>query len=210
MTTTTTTKKTVKKTMDKLAALFCIVMASAVAMSSPAEAQDATRETEARSVFEAGQIAFDDAQYEDALVYFKRAHDLSHRPVLLFNIALCFDRLRNDEMAIAAYEQYVAAMPSTTDHREVDGRLEALRQAHMRRLAFRPENVAHAANEPQTQSPIRPVPSATPIYETWWFWTIVGAVVVGSTAAVVVATSGDEPLPTSDLGGVIFTLWSSR
>ncbi len=74
---------------------------SAVAQTSPAEA-------EARSVFDAGQTAFTAGHYADALVYFKRSYALSRRPALLFNIGLCHDRLREDTEAIEAYSGHLA------------------------------------------------------------------------------------------------------
>lgn len=180
-----------------------------ISIAAPAIAQDATREAEARSVFEAGQTAFNAMRYVDALSYFRRSYGLSRRPELLFNIALCADRLRDDEMAISAYEQYLAAMPTAANEREVQGRLDALREAQRRRASIQPETVARAdVDTDATQAPIQ-APYVTPIYKTWWFWAIVGAVVVGATAGIIVAASGDEPFPASDLGGVIFTLGGS-
>jgi len=44
--------------------------------------------------------------------------------------------------------------------------------------------------------------SNTPVYEAWWFWTIIGVVVVGAgTTAAVLATRGPN-LPETDLGEV--------
>lgn len=180
-----------------------------ISIAAPAIAQDATREAEARSVFEAGQTAFNAMRYVDALSYFRRSYGLSRRPELLFNIALCADRLRDDEMAISAYEQYLAAMPTAANEREVQGRLDALREAQRRRAAIQPEAVARAVDATQEPSTAPATPRTTPVYETWWFWTIVGVVVVGSTVGIAAAASGGYSFPASDLGGVIFTLGGS-
>jgi hypothetical protein len=46
-----------------------------------------------------------------------------------------------------------------------------------------------------------PRPRSTPIYRRWWFWTIVGAVVVGGTVGAVVAarSAGDSWMPSGEL-----------
>lgn len=40
-----------------------------------------------------------------------------------------------------------------------------------------------------------PIGGSTPVYKTWWFWTVIGAVVVGSATAVVLATRKSTPTP---------------
>ena len=185
---------------------FALVSVAAV----PAAAQDATAEAEARSVFDAGQVAFTDARYDDALVYFKRSYRLSHRPALLFNIGLCHDRLRDDQSAIEAYERYLAEVPSAPNRREVDGRLEALHRAQRLRVAVNPANVVEADPRPPVVATTGTAPDSPAVYSTWWFWTIVGVLVVGSTVGIVVAASGDGPLLAGNVGGVVFTLGSDR
>lgn len=190
-------------------ATIFLTLAVALIVASPAQAQSPTAEAEARSVFDAGQVAFTDGRYGDALVYFKRSYSLSRRPALLFNIGLCADRLRDDEAAIEAYERYLAEVPSATNRREVDGRLEALHRAQRLRTAVQPAHVAEAAPVAPAgpTAPSRGEPAASPaVYETWWFWTVVGVVVVGSAVGIGVAASGDVPLRTGDVGGVVFTL----
>ena len=209
-------------TLDRVL-LATVCCALVVVSAAPVHAQVSPTETEARSVFDAGEVAFRDGRYADALVYFKRAYDLSHRPALLFNIGLCHDRLRDDDAAIEAYERYLSEVQTPPNRREVDDRLDALRRARARRAAtaqaVRPANVArasegagHASNARDTDGhAARDAGSDGPaVYETWWFWTIIGVVVVGGAAGVIVATSGDEPLQSGDVGGVVFTLGSTR
>ena len=249
---------------------------------TPNAAQAAATELEARNLFEAGEVVFTAGRYADALDYFQRAHALSGRPALLYNIALCHDRLRDDEIAIGAYERYLAAVPAAPNRDEVEGRLAALRAAVARRAQSTAATQAQAQTQAQIQTrqqvqvqaqvptqtqaitptpampprmtvtePARPqvaparvaeaaesasrtaVPrapepraaltmetpsssapadtSASPaFYETWWFWTVVGAVVVGGAVGVgVAATSEPAPGP-GDVGGVILTLGANR
>ncbi len=211
-----------------LVAMLALAVVAVVAQS--ASAQDArggreAAEAEARNVFEAGEVAFTAGRYADALAYFQRAYTLSQRPALLFNIALCQDRLREDDAAVEAYERYLTAVPRAPNREEVDSRLDALRAARARRAqaAVSPANVARAANDEAprdtTRSAAPAVPGGAPatpsdaspaVYETWWFWTIVGAVVVGGAVGAGVALSADPELESGDVGGVVFTLGGGR
>ena len=96
-----------------------------------ASAQDAepSRDAEARSVFEAGTLAFEDARYADALGYFQRAYELSQRAVLLYNIGVAADRLRRDAVALEAFEQFLESVPDHPRRRDVLARVEVLREA---------------------------------------------------------------------------------
>ena len=85
------------------------------------------RDEEARRLFQAGEMAYADGRYENALSRFREAHELSGRPRLLFNIAAASERLRRDDDAIGYYEQYLEALPEAPNRREVEARLEVLR-----------------------------------------------------------------------------------
>ncbi len=96
---------------------------------TPAEADQATSEEEARSLFRAGQLAFDDGRFDDALTFFERAHTRSGRAELLYNVGLAADRLRRDERALDAFVGYLEATPDTPHRRQVEGRIAGLRAA---------------------------------------------------------------------------------
>ena len=192
------------------ATVTCLLLGMLCA--APASAQT-PQVAEARSVFEAGQVAFDDGRYADALGYFQRSYALSHLPELLFNIALCQDRLRNDNAAMAAYEHYLDQMPNAANRAEVERRLGALQLAPVRAAAVvSPEHVAEAGSS-GARDGVVPLRSGAPrkapaVYETWWFWTVVGVVVAGTAVGIGVAASDGPELRTGDVGGVIFTLGS--
>lgn len=98
-------------------------------------AQGSGRDEEARSLFEAGRTAYNNAHYEDALSYFKRAHELSGRGELLYNIGQTADRLRLDEDALDAFEAYLAAVPEAANRGEVQARITRLREIIARAAA---------------------------------------------------------------------------
>jgi hypothetical protein len=118
----------------------------------------------------------------------------------------------------------------------VERRIAVLREAASRRAVVRPNpylapvdpaasaepvsapaHVARAAQpaEPETRpvvaSDTDPPQERSSIATKWWFWTIVGVVVVGGVTATVLATRPGSPDYTdSVLGGTVFTLGSQR
>ena len=98
-------------------------------------APDASRDREARGLFEAGEEAFRAGRYADALDYFRRAHTLSGRAALLYNVGVAADRVRRDDEAIEAFERYLRESPPTVSNRsEVESRLHALREVRAQRI----------------------------------------------------------------------------
>lgn len=89
---------------------------------------DSASDLEARTRFEAGELAYAAGRFEDALVDFRRAYELSGRDSLLYNIGLALERLRFDEEAIDAFERFVAAHPTHARGDAVRRRLDRLRQ----------------------------------------------------------------------------------
>jgi tetratricopeptide (TPR) repeat protein len=108
------------------------------------EAASVVEDEEARNLFRAGESAFAAGRYDDALDAFSRAHDLSGRPELLYNIGQCNDRLNQDTAAVAAFERFLEALPDHPNARAVRARVEVLsagieererREEERRRLA---------------------------------------------------------------------------
>src|SRR5687768_8452884 len=66
----------------------------------PSPGLDERADRAARNLFEDGRIAFAAARFGEALQYFRAAHRISERPILLFNIGSTLDRLRQDAEAL--------------------------------------------------------------------------------------------------------------
>lgn len=139
---------------------------------SVASAQATAPDAEARLRFEAGQLAFHDGRYEDALADFRRSYELSHRPALLYNIGQCADRLRRDHEALEAFTAYLhEAGDDAANAQEVWARVTALETAIDRGAPAAPppepvplETVPLEAAPPEavdTRSPPAGVPSDT-------------------------------------------------
>ncbi|MBX3246777.1 MAG: hypothetical protein KF901_06330 [Myxococcales bacterium] len=181
---------------------LCVAQLSAVAAqpAEPTESGRDARDEEARTLFDAAQIAMGDGRYEDARDYFRRAYGLSPRPGLLFNLAVVEERLRNDEAALDAYRGYLEAMPDADNRVEVTRRIAILEAALERARASEP------VREP---APIERSTSRRP----WVIaLSVVGAaLVIGAAVGLGVGLSRDrEQAPLEGYGGVISTLRIGR
>jgi tetratricopeptide (TPR) repeat protein len=101
----------------------------------PARAQETPDDAAAREYFERGRSAFDQADYEGALVYFRHAYRLSRRSELQYNIGVAADRLQRDEEALEAFEHYLEESESPEREAEVRERIHGLRQSIAQREA---------------------------------------------------------------------------
>ncbi len=122
------------------AALFC-----SLSLSAPAAAQE--KDELARRHFESGAAYFAEAEYEEALRAFRKAHELSERPQILLNIAVVEERLGNHQGAVDALDQYMAANPS-------DPEIETIR--------LRRDNLQKRADEDKQQVTAAPPPPPEP------------------------------------------------
>ncbi len=98
-----------------------------MAFATPASAQPIADDAAAREYFNAGRAAFDQADYESALTYFRHAYRSSGRGALLYNIGVAADRLQREQEALEAFEQYLDRTEKPTREFEVRRRIEALR-----------------------------------------------------------------------------------
>lgn len=121
------------KALRWLCAVLCVVLAS---ISVPSvKAQQTIDDTAGRDYFERGRAAFDEADYERALVYFRHAYRLSNRSELQYNIGVAADRLQRDEEALEAFEKYLDETENPAREAEVKRRVAALRQSIAERAA---------------------------------------------------------------------------
>lgn len=104
-------------------------LALLLAIPTPGAAQSDAEDQEARSLFQAGELAYRQGRFERALDYFQRAYELSARPELLFNIANLQERLNRPREALAGFERYLESAPNAENIAFAHGRIEALRTA---------------------------------------------------------------------------------
>jgi len=164
-----------------------------------------SRDREARAIYEAAVVAFDEGRFEDALRLFRRAYELSERAELLFNVGTAADRLRYNEEALEAFEAYLAARPDADNRANVEARIAVLRRAiaDAARPTPEPSIVVVREREPGTEPPAK---------SRWWIGLLAGVVVAAGAAAViaVVATrNGDDDFqePAHDAAFTTLTRW---
>lgn len=178
-----------------------------------AHAQPAATETqdeEARLHFQIGESALSDGRYQEALTNFQRSYELSQRPELLFNIGVAHDRLRHDEEALDHYRRFLAALPDAPNRNDAESRIAVLERTLAEEATeeeaaaaeegasspdLSPENVANQSAD--VNAAVAPTPhdeSEGGIASKWWFWAIVGVVVIGAGVGIgVAAAGGDAP-----------------
>jgi tetratricopeptide (TPR) repeat protein len=181
---------------------------TAHAQATPADASEpdtTSRDREARAIYEAAVVAFDEGRFEDALRLFRRAYELSERAELLFNVGTAADRLRYNEEALEAFEAYLAARPDADNRANVEARIAVLRRAiaDAARPTPEPSIVVVREREPGTEPPPK---------SRWWIGLIAGVVVAAGAAAVIAIVStrgGDDDFqePAHDAAFTTLTRW---
>jgi tetratricopeptide (TPR) repeat protein len=179
---------------------------------------------EAKKRFLAGQTAYDLGRFEQALKSFSSAYELQARPAILYNIAQCHRQMNHYKEAAFFYRRYLTLAPRAANANQVQEFIKEM-EAKAVELppTFEPPPSAtdvpavaaplpgppppapspvdlHAAvvPAPDNASVTQPaaVPAAkAPIYGRWWFWTVVGVVVVAAGASIAYVVSR-PPSPT--------------
>jgi len=184
-------------------AVALLVMALSVGgAAEAASAADHQSEMKAREAFAAGR-------YDEALQLFAKLYAETLHPVYLRNIGRCHQKMREPDKAIDAFRDYLAKSKKlpADERTEIQGyikEMEALRDEQARAAAppvvpppspppALPPAPSPAASDPMmltaNGSASKPAGEA-PVYKRWWFWTAIGAVVVGGVVTAVVLSSG--------------------
>src|SRR5262245_9737175 len=79
--------------------------------SGAVEAED----VRARTLFDEGKAAYDRNEYQVAYDRFKQAYLLSHKPMLLYNMASCQQKFRRPHEAAETLRSFLRAMPDDPD-----------------------------------------------------------------------------------------------
>lgn len=78
-------------------------------------------------LFESASRAYEAGNFADALARYTNAYGLSERAQLLYNIALCHDRLEHKVEAADFYERFVVEVPDSSRARMASSRAAILR-----------------------------------------------------------------------------------
>jgi hypothetical protein len=182
-----------------------VVLAAAlmiVALGPEVQAATDKRELQAREDFAAGR-------YQEAVEIFAKLYAEKLHPNYLRNIGRCYQNLGQPEKAISAFREYLrkAKTVNADERAEVEGYIKEMEDLEARQQA---QERAPATPPPSASPPAPPLPSAalmpaaapadgatlattpapaapnesSPIYTRWWFWGIVGGVVLAGVAGL--------------------------
>jgi hypothetical protein len=124
---------------------------------SPAAGDDVDNlDQAARALFTEGRDAFDAGDFERAATMWRRAYDLSPRPVLLLNVAAALDKMRLDHETLEVLRLYLEVAGEADNRAQIERRIAYLEQA----IAEHDEREA-AANASQAPEDSTPTPAAS-------------------------------------------------
>lgn len=166
-------------------------------LTERAQAQSSGADEEARALFQAGSVAFDEGRYENALEHFRRAYELSRRPALLYNVGVAAERVRHDEEALAAFQQFLREVPDTPQRTAVEARVAILERAIRDRT--QPEESQEQPEAAPDEEETHPVESTSSditgpvvLISSGGVLALAGAILVGVAAGDVASVEGAE------------------
>jgi hypothetical protein len=159
-----------------LATLMVLLVAAPVARAD----KDADERAEGRRHFEAGEQAFKQAHFPEALVEYEAGYRLTRLPGFLINIAHCH-RLSGDlRKARAYYRKYLLVEPVSPRKAEVEEIIRKLDEALADEGGGADEEAAAPPREARTPS------------VKWWLWSALASTVVGGTVATMALAASEE------------------
>jgi tetratricopeptide (TPR) repeat protein len=160
-----------------LAMLLLAASASARPALAPADDLEA-----AKAHYAAGSAYYEQANYSDALREFSEAFRLSNRTDLLYNIAVCQERIGRVDDAIGSLKRYLVEKPNAPDRNLIEGRIASLEQ---QRRPAPIEPPPTPVVPPPVVAPVTPVQPQRPHH--WW---VPGTAVSSVGAALLVVALG--------------------
>ena len=181
---------------------------SAMAAAAPRD----RREMAAREAYAAGH-------YQDALDIYVKLYAEKLHPNYLRNIGRCYQNLGDPDKAISSFREYLrkARKLAPGERDEIEGYIREMQQLQQTAAAASPPLEPRPKGEPgpadtaprslaPAPPPVQlqaaappPAPERPPVYKRWWFWSAMGAAVVGGTVAVLIVRNHRD-LPSCEMG----------
>jgi len=131
--TSTITNFTTALSLKKLKGLiFVSGVFAAVIIPVQSFADTNEKNQKAKSLFEEGMNLYEEEEYGLAVVKFHEVYDLTHENDLLYNIAVCYEKMGQKEKAIEYYGRYLDGKKEkeeSEDSKKVKKKIESLRKA---------------------------------------------------------------------------------
>lgn len=136
-------------------AVATLLLRSPVSFAQPAPAPQALEQAKAR--FAKGKELYDKGDKAAAVEEFKEAYKLSRNPLLLYNVGLVYDDLKDPRLALYYYEKFLSDAPA-------DDRTKSNRENAQRRVKALTDEVAKLdaqATPTPTPPEVTPAPPTT-------------------------------------------------
>lgn len=212
-----------------LFAALLLVLGSAGGEPARAAGKASDPRAQAKSAVAQAQVDYQLGRFEAALEGYRRAYQLVHLPVLLFNMGQCHRNLANPERAKFFFEGYLREETRMDPERRhlVEDLITESSAALERQQAAAAAAAAKAVPAPRTRpaghprirleavndtgSPGLGLQAAAPessasegsILRRWWFWTAVAGAVALAGGAVYYATGEPRLVPPSGSVGTL-------
>lgn len=113
---------------------------------------NAKEDNKAQKIYKQAVAAYQQEHFAEALSGFKEAYNVTGKPDILYNLAICHEKLGETERAIAFYELYLEELPNAADAVAVSKKIDALKNPPPPSAATAPieSDVPKATQEPQT------------------------------------------------------------
>jgi tetratricopeptide (TPR) repeat protein len=156
--------------------------------STDAGAKPGTKD-KAKKLFKAGKALYAAGEFDDAAAKFTAGYALDHEPLFLLNAAQSYRSANKPAEALRYYQAFIKASPETPLRPQVDELIRELK-AKVQPPPRRKPDIVVAPPPPPPPPPPR---ESAPFYKRWWFWTVVGVVVVGTAVGIGVGVGAREP-----------------
>jgi tetratricopeptide (TPR) repeat protein len=150
----------------------------------------ASAQDEARELYKKAMTHYELGAFDDAIVEFKRAYELTSAPGLLFNIAQVYRMKKDAAQAVYFYRTYLRLMPDAPNRADVEALLvenQAIVDAEKAQRAEAEAAAAAVATAPPpvaaVTAPAPPPPAKRPWRVELWSGVGLAAVGVGALAA---------------------------
>jgi hypothetical protein len=132
--------------------MIALLAAAAFAQAPTLSPEDEQR---ARDLYEHGEALYAEAKWDEAAAAFRISYNLSGKPLLLYNMASCYERMGNWSQALTMLKQY---RPSASDDEveTIERRITSL-EARVAEIAAKDQALVDAQRKAAEPVPV-PVP----------------------------------------------------
>lgn len=106
--------------------LMCVGLALAPAGVSAQSSLSDAQQQQLVELIEEGKQAYDRGEFESSLSLFRQAYDIYQHPDIVYRIALCYERLGEDQEAIKHYRQFLAEAPDAPERPRIEKTIEVI------------------------------------------------------------------------------------